>query len=107
MFQPGTTAGYWKIKISRHRLDSQNIFLYHKTTNRKLYDTELTLAKKQGFDEVIFLNQKNQVCEGAISNIFIEKNKKLLTPKLSCGLLPGSCASIFLKPAEPGKPPCI
>lgn len=78
-----------KIKLSNQRLNPQNIFLYHKTTNRKLYDKELALAKQEGFDEVIFLNKKQQVCEGAISSIFIQKNNKLYTPPVSCGLLPG------------------
>ncbi|MES2771913.1 MAG: aminotransferase class IV, partial [Pseudomonadota bacterium] len=40
--------------------------------------------------DAIFLNTRGEVCEGARSNIFIERGDGLLhTPALSCGLLPG------------------
>ncbi len=42
-----------------------------------------------GFDEVIFMNEKDEVTEGAISNIFIRQSGRLLTPPLHCGVLPG------------------
>ena len=40
-------------------------------------------------DERIFLNTKNQISEGTVSNIFFVKNGKIFTPALFCGLLPG------------------
>ncbi len=78
-----------KIKLSKNRVDSENIFLFHKTTNRKLYDTELKKAKKQGFFDVIFLNEKNQLTEGARTNLFLSVGGNLYTPSLESGLLPG------------------
>ncbi|OGV40566.1 MAG: aminodeoxychorismate synthase, component I [Lentisphaerae bacterium GWF2_49_21] len=78
-----------KIKLSRKKTDSKDVFLYHKTTNRKLYDEEFRKAHSEGFDEVIFQNEKGEITEGAISNIFILKGGSWLTPALSCGLLPG------------------
>ena len=42
-----------------------------------------------GYDEPIFLNSKNQITEGATSNIFVVVKNKIYTPKLSCGLLNG------------------
>lgn len=42
-----------------------------------------------GYDEPIFLNSKNQITEGATSNIFVVVGDKIYTPKLSCGLLNG------------------
>ena len=44
---------------------------------------------KNGYDEVIFLNEKGFVTEGSISNIFIVKDKKIHTAKVESGLLPG------------------
>jgi len=35
------------------------------------------------------LNSKNQITEGATSNIFVVVGDKIYTPKLSCGLLNG------------------
>jgi para-aminobenzoate synthetase/4-amino-4-deoxychorismate lyase len=49
----------------------------------------LTAAHTEGFDEVLFANEKGELTEGAISNLFIERAGKLLTPPLACGLLPG------------------
>ncbi|TCT13969.1 4-amino-4-deoxychorismate lyase [Natranaerovirga pectinivora] len=46
-------------------------------------------AIETGFDEVIFENTKNHICEGAISNIFFIKNSVVYTPAIECGLLPG------------------
>lgn len=78
-----------KITLSSGRIDPANPWLYHKTTQRDFYDRQLKAARKRGFFEVIFLNKKNQVSEGAISNIFIKKGKTLYTPPLKCGLLAG------------------
>lgn len=75
--------------ISSKRTDKKNIFYYHKTTNRILYQEEFEKARKQGCFDTIFLNQENEITEGAISNIYIEKNKKLYTPPIHCGVLNG------------------
>lgn len=77
------------VKISEERVDSTNPFLYYKTTNRAFYDRIYTEAVKQNFTEVIFLNEKGEVTEGAVSNIVIQKDGQLLTPPQSCGLLNG------------------
>jgi para-aminobenzoate synthetase/4-amino-4-deoxychorismate lyase len=77
------------IKVSKHATSSLNIFLRHKTTIRELYNTEYKNALSEGFDEVIFLNEKSEMTEGAITNIFVRKNGKYYTPPLSGGLLNG------------------
>ena len=38
---------------------------------------------------MIFMNLRGEVTEGAIHNIFVEKNGRLFTPPIECGLLPG------------------
>ena len=61
-----------------------------KTTARDFYDGERArLNAAMDVDEVIFLNKDGEICEGSFTSIFIEKNETLLTPPLSCGLLPG------------------
>ena len=78
--------------ISETRLDSQNPFLYHKTTRRELYDREWTENhKKFSTDEVLYLNENNRLAEGSRTTIFLDMgSKQLLTPPLSDGLLPGT-----------------
>lgn len=77
------------IRISSERTSSIDLFLRHKTTQRSLYDSQYMKCREEGFDEVIFLNERDEITEGAISNIFIRKAGELLTPPLSSGVLPG------------------
>lgn len=78
-----------KVLISPFRTDSKNRFQYFKTTNRRLYDNERRQALKLGFGETIFLNERNEITEGSITNIFIRKGGKLLTPPTEAGILNG------------------
>ncbi len=78
-----------RIIVSDKRINSNNFFKYFKTTNRKLFDSELKKWQSEGFDDVIFQNEKGEITEGAITNIMISKGGKLFTPPISCGLLNG------------------
>jgi para-aminobenzoate synthetase/4-amino-4-deoxychorismate lyase len=78
-----------KVVVSAMRVSSSDRFLRHKTTHRGLYDQQLTWAHSHGYAEVIFLNEQEEVTEGAISNIFIEKDGLWFTPPVECGLLSG------------------
>lgn len=50
----------------------------------------LNKAQSNGFDDVIFFNDKNQITEGSTSNIFIvDKNKKIITNPDSPNVLAG------------------
>jgi para-aminobenzoate synthetase/4-amino-4-deoxychorismate lyase len=75
--------------LSPHRVDSGDLFLRHKTTQRALYEGELARARNDGYDEVLFLNERGELTEGAISTLFIRRGGRLLTPPLSSGMLPG------------------
>lgn len=83
------SINYIKIILSEKIISSKNKFQYFKTTNRKLYDEELLKYYKKGFSDVIFLNENNEIAEGAITNIFIVKDKTWFTPPLSSGILNG------------------
>ncbi len=85
-----------RLAISEHQVDSSQPHLYHKTTMRELYNSSYALAREQGYDEVIFCNERGEVTEGAISNLFIRKGAKFFTPPMHCGLLHGIFRSYFL-----------
>lgn len=53
-------------------------------------------ARTCGFDETLFLNSSGSVCEGATSNVFIVRNKRVLTPSLDSGCLPGVMRSVII-----------
>lgn len=82
--------------ISDVKTSSDDVFLYHKTTNRDLYDSEYEKYSAKGFFDVIFTNELGEVTEGAITNVFIKKDGKLYTPPVECGLLNGVFRRDFL-----------
>lgn len=79
-----------RLGISPAQVSSEDVFLFHKTTNRRLYDDELARARASGLDDVLFFNARDQLTEACIHNVFVETSAgELLTPPLECGLLPG------------------
>ena len=81
----------WRIRIAREaRLSSTDPILRHKTSNRALYDAARAEHTRDDADEVILLNEKGEICEGTITNIFVDDGSgTLLTPPLSSGCLAG------------------
>lgn len=75
--------------ISEHRVDSNSIFQYHKTTIRDRYEMAYQQAVAQGAYDVVFLNEREQLTEASRHNLFIEKSGKLFTPPLEAGILLG------------------
>ncbi|MBT9523070.1 MAG: aminodeoxychorismate synthase component I [Dechloromonas sp.] len=69
----------------------------HKTTDRAQYDAALKAldGDPQLFD-VVFLNERGEVAEGARSNVFVERDGVLLTPPLASGALPGVLRAALL-----------
>ena len=89
-----------RVRISSQRINPDNVFLYHKTTRRHIYDRESMEARRKGFFEAVFLNTNGQLTEGAISNIFMLKEGRLYTPPVKCGLLGGVLRKYLLKEAK-------
>ena len=75
--------------VSRERTNAKDPMLYHKTTHRPLYAEAFKEAVDKGFDDVLFMNEREEVTEGAISNVFVQMDGKWLTPPVECGLLAG------------------
>lgn len=77
----------WNVALAARPIDPANPFLYHKTTNRAVY--EQARAQCPGRDDVILWNEKEQVTESTVANIVVRIRGRLLTPPVECGLLPG------------------
>jgi len=84
-----TTAHQWKAVLSEHRVDSNSIFFYHKTTHRAFYDAELARVASSDIFDVLFCNERGELTEGARSNLVLKLDGRLYTPPLSSGLLNG------------------
>jgi branched-chain amino acid aminotransferase len=54
-------------------------------------------AAKDGFDEVVMLNERGEVAECTSANIFAVKNEKILTPPLNSGCLEGVTRGILME----------
>jgi para-aminobenzoate synthetase/4-amino-4-deoxychorismate lyase len=75
------------VRLATSRTDSRKPFLFHKTTHRPLY--QAALAGQPDCGELLFLNERNELTEGTISNVVVRLAGELVTPPLACGLLPG------------------
>ncbi|WP_150525260.1 aminodeoxychorismate synthase component I [Roseibium sediminis] len=87
----------WKVCIADQNVSSSDPYLFHKTTVRQFYDrTREKMAGEFGCQEVLFLNENGHVTEGSFTNVFIERDGRLLTPALEHGLLPGTFREALL-----------
>jgi para-aminobenzoate synthetase/4-amino-4-deoxychorismate lyase len=85
----GDQAAEVAVCVSEQRVESHDLYLRHKTTRRALYEREFAAARAAGYDDVLFLNERGEVAEGAISTVFVRRDGRLATPPLSAGVLPG------------------
>ena len=89
------TTGNHRICLAETPVNSQNKFLYHKTSYRHVY--QRALDESHGCDDVLLWNRKGEVTESCIANVVVEKHGELLTPPVHCGLLPGTYRSLLLE----------
>lgn len=90
---------FWHVEISDFRLESDDPWLRIKTSHRPVYDAARA-AMSIGMDEMILLNEHGEICEGTITNLFLRRDGRLLTPPLCCGLLPGVLRASLLASGE-------
>lgn len=89
-FAPLPPGAVWTIRIAKARLNAADPLLRHKTTRRQIYEAARAEFSRDEADEVLLLNEKGCLCEGTITNIFVDPGDGLLrTPALANGLLPG------------------
>ena len=89
-FAPLAPDAVWTLRIAETRLDAGDPLLRHKTTRRAAYEAARAEFSRDEADEVVLLNERGEVCEGTITNVFADfGDGRLLTPALACGLLPG------------------
>ncbi|MCB0208089.1 MAG: aminodeoxychorismate synthase component I [Anaerolineae bacterium] len=93
-FDPTLSQKPWRVTLASEPVDSNDRFLYHKTTHRQVYSD--AKAARPGFDDVILWNEHGQITEATIANVVIQRDDKLLTPPLECGLLAGTFRAALL-----------
>jgi 4-amino-4-deoxychorismate lyase len=78
----------WRVGLAPARLSSSDLWLTVKSTRRAAYDNARACLP-EGLDEVIFLNERGEVCDGTITTVFFDRGQGWRTPPLASGLLPG------------------
>jgi len=76
-----------RVALAAQSIDSRHPFLYHKTTQRQVY--EAARASQPDADDVLLWNERGEVTESTIANVVVQFDRKLVTPPIPCGLLPG------------------
>ncbi|MGJ0454072.1 MAG: aminotransferase class IV [Methylocystis sp.] len=95
--EPIPSDTVWRVAVTKRRFASADPLLRHKTTRRALYEDPLAeAAERYGADEVLFQNERDELCEAARCNLFVPRDEILLTPPLSCGLLPGTLRAALI-----------
>jgi para-aminobenzoate synthetase / 4-amino-4-deoxychorismate lyase len=82
----------FKVCLAEKSVDSSDVFLFHKTTQREMYP-----PIPKNFDEVLLYNENSELTEFTIGNLVVEMNGELFTPPVSCGLLTGTFRSHLIE----------
>ena len=90
------------VGVAQNSVDSMDPMQQHKTSKRSLYDRAAKFAGEHGLADILFLNDRGELAEGAISNIFIETADGWYTPPLRSGALPGVFRAEMLEVDSPG-----
>ena len=89
-YEPLPADKVWRLQLARIRLDSGNMLLRHKTSLRQVYTQARAEYLATRAEEVLLANERGELCEGTITNLFADfGDGPLATPRLDCGLLPG------------------
>jgi para-aminobenzoate synthetase / 4-amino-4-deoxychorismate lyase len=84
-----------RVALAPEPVSVNDRFLFHKTTNRKVYED--ALASRPDCDDVILWNDSGEVTESTIANLVISIDGNLYTPPVHAGLLPGTLRAQLLE----------
>lgn len=76
-----------KLALATEPVDPDELLLYLKTEQRERYNQ--ARQEQPEADEVLLCNTQGELTEGSFTNLVLKLDGCLVTPPLSCGLLPG------------------
>ncbi len=86
-----------KADISRYKRSSHSLLTRHKTANYLESIIARSEAMPKGSFETLFFNESGYLCEGTVSNVFMVKGSRLMTPSVDCGVLPGITRKVLME----------
>ncbi len=85
----------WKLTLAAQAVDQFNPMLFHKTTDRSIYDAALAAAGE--VDDVILWNARGELTESSRANLVLEMpDGERWTPPREAGLLAGTLRQVLL-----------
>jgi len=87
-----------RLTLAQRPVDSENVFLYHKTTWREVYE-EARSACPSGTEPLLW-NQRGELTESDTANLVVRHQGELFTPPLACGLLAGAFRAQLLETGQ-------
>lgn len=87
-----------RVGLARTPVSSGQILLRHKTDWRVLY--EQARLERPDCDDVLLMNEKGRITETTIANVAVLRGRRLVTPPLADGLLPGVFREELLRRGE-------
>lgn len=84
-----------RLRLAREPVNSADIFLYHKTTRRNVY--EAAIQSTGDCDDVILWNERGELTESTVANLVLEIDGRLVTPSVDSGLLAGTFRAHLLE----------
>ncbi|HZS80098.1 MAG TPA: chorismate-binding protein, partial [Herbaspirillum sp.] len=85
-----------KVFVTAAVMDSDDLFLRHKSSVRARYDAAWKTAEQHGGFDMLFFNQRGELTEGGRSNVFVQLEGRWYTPPLAAGVLPGVMRAVLL-----------
>ena len=76
-----------RLGLAPEPLRPDDVFLYHKTTHRRVYDA--ARAARPDCDDVLLWNTRGELSESTLANLVLDIEGRLVTPPVEAGLLAG------------------
>lgn len=82
------------------RRDPRDPLVAVKSTCYASHQLGLELARRRGADEGLWLNSRGHLAEGCTSNLFVVRHRRVFTPSLREGILPGVVRALAIRAAS-------
>lgn len=83
-----------RLALASAPVNSQDRFLFHKTTQRAAYDAARQAHPEA--DDVLLWNERGELTETCVANVVVQFGDAYFTPPLECGLLAGTYRAALL-----------